>query len=151
MQYKKAVKRSASARHTLTYPIKYDTLEGGGATSAPRTRMEGDTMQRRKNAWDSRSMRREAGKARKVAPFWLVGIAAWAGVPLGSYLMLFHFGGTAFGAHELPWLVMYLLWLLFGGVIVAGQRLPKVLGLLLIAVAAVGGIFISLLAWGLSV
>ena len=46
---------------------------------------------------------------------------------------------------------MYLTWLLFGGVIVAGQRLPKTLGLLLIAVAAVGGIFISLLAWGLFV
>ena len=82
-------------------------------------------MQRRSNAWDSRSMRREARKARKVAPFWLVGIAAWAGVPLGSYLMLFHFGGTAFERHELPWLVMYLLWLLFGGVILASRRLPK--------------------------
>lgn len=106
-------------------------------------------MQRRSNAWDSRSMRREARKARKVAPFWLVGIAAWAGVPLGSYLMLFHFGGTAFERHELPWLVMYLLWLLFGGVILASRRLPKALGLLLIAAAAIGGIFISLLAWGL--
>lgn len=94
-------------------------------------------------------MRREARKARKVAPFWLVGIAAWAGVPLGSYLMLFHFGGTAFERHELPWLVMYLLWLLFGGVILASRRLPKALGLLLIAAAAIGGIFISLLAWGL--
>ena len=108
-------------------------------------------MQRRKNAWDNRSMREEARKARKVAPFWLVGTAAWAGVPLGSYLMLFHFGGTAFRAHELPWLVMYITWLLFGGVIVVGQRLPKALGLLLIAAAAVGGAFISLLAWGLSV
>lgn len=108
-------------------------------------------MQRRKNAWDSRSMREEARKARTVAPFWMIGVASWAGVPLGSYLLLFHFGGTAFGVHELPWLVMYLMWLLFGGVIVAGQRLPKVLGLPLIAVAAVGGIFISLLAWGLAI
>ena len=108
-------------------------------------------MQRRKSAWDSRSMREEARKARNVAPFWLVAVAAWAGVPLGSYLLLFHFGGTAFGVHELPWLVMYLMWLLFGGAIVAGQRLPKVLGLPLIAVAAVGGIFISLLAWGLAI
>ena len=107
-------------------------------------------MHNRKNAWDSRSMRREARKARKVAPFWLVGTAAWAGVPLGSYLMLLHFGGTAFGVHELPWLVMYIGWLLFGGAILAGQRLPKTLGLLLIAVAAIGGIFISLLAWGLA-
>ena len=108
-------------------------------------------MHNRNNAWDSRSMRREARKARKVAPFWLVGVFSWAGVPLGSYILLFHFGGTAFDTHELPWLVMYLTWLLFGGVIVAGQRLPKTLGLLLIAVAAVGGIFISLLAWGLFV
>ncbi len=108
-------------------------------------------MQRRSNAWDDCSMREEARKARKVAPFWLVGTAAWAGVPLGSYLMLFHFGGTAFGVHELPWLVMYLMWLLFGGAIVAGQRLPKTLGLLLIAAAAVGGVFVSLLAWGLSI
>ena len=108
-------------------------------------------MHNRKNAWDSRSMREEARKARKVAPFWLVGIAAWAGVPLGSYILLFHFGGTAFERHELPWLVMYVAWILFGGAIVTGQRLPKALGLLLIAVAAIGGIFISLLAWGLSV
>ena len=108
-------------------------------------------MHNRNNAWDGRSMRHEARKARMVAPFWLVAIAAWAGVPLGSYILLFHFGGTAFRAHELPWLVMYLMWLLFGGAIVAGQRLPKALGLLLIAVAAIGGIFISLLAWGLSV
>lgn len=108
-------------------------------------------MHNRKSAWDSRSMREEARKARNVAPFWLVAVAAWAGVPLGSYLLLFHFGGTAFGSHELPWLVMYGMWLLFGGAIVAGQRLPKASGLLLIAVAAVGGIFISLLAWGLSV
>ena len=106
-------------------------------------------MQRRKNAWDSRSMREEARKARTVAPFWVIGMASWAGVPLGSYLMLFHFGGTAFERHELPWLVMYLTWLLFGGAIVAGQRLLKTLGLLLIAAAAIGGIFISLLAWGL--
>ena len=96
-------------------------------------------------------MREEARKARKVAPFWLVSIGSWAGVPLGSYLMLFHFGGTAFERHELPWLVTYVAWLLFGGVIVAGQRLPKASGLLLIAAAAVGGIFISLLAWGLSI
>ena len=108
-------------------------------------------MQRRKSAWDSRSMRREARKARNIAPFWLVGVFSWAGVPLGSYLMLFHFGGTAFGSHELPWLVMYIGWLLFGGAILAGQRLPKTSGLLLIAAAAVGGVFISLLAWGLSV
>jgi len=108
-------------------------------------------MQRRKNAWDNRSMREGARKARKVAPFGLVGIAAWAGVPLGSYILLFHFGGTAFRAHELPWLVMYLMWLLFGGAIVAGQRLPKASGLLLIAVAAIGGIFISLFAWGLAI
>ena len=108
-------------------------------------------MQRRKSAWDSRSMREEARKARNIAPFWLVAVAAWAGVPLSSYLLLFHFGGTAFERHELPWLVMYVAWLLFGGVIVAGQRLPKVLGLPLIAVAAVGGIFISLLAWGLAI
>ena len=108
-------------------------------------------MQRRKNAWDSRSMRCEARKARNIAPFWIVAAGSWAGVPLGSYLMLFHFGGTAFGSHELPWLVMYVAWLLFGGAIVAGQRLPKALGLLLIAVAAIGGIFISLLAWGLSI
>ena len=107
-------------------------------------------MHNRKNAWDSRSMQREARKARNVAPFWLISIAAWAGVPLGSYLMLFHFGGTAFGRHELPWLVMYIVWLLFGGAIVVSQRLPKASGLLLIAVAAVGGIFISLLAWGLA-
>ena len=46
---------------------------------------------------------------------------------------------------------MYITWLLFGGAIVAGQRLPKALGLLLIVVAAIGGIFISLLAWGLSI
>ncbi len=106
-------------------------------------------MQRRKSAWDSRSMREEARKARSIAPFWLVAIGSWAGVPLGSYILLFHFGGTAFGVHELPWLVMYTTWLLFGGAIVAGQRLPKASGLLLIAAAAVGGIFISLLAWGL--
>ena len=106
-------------------------------------------MHNRKNAWDSRSMREEARKARNIAPFWLIGVFSWAGVPLGSYIMLFHFGGTAFGVHELPWLVMYLLWLLFGGVIVAGQR--KVLGLPLIAAAAIGGVFISLLAWGLSI
>ena len=135
----------------MTYPIKYGTLEDGGATSAPRLHGKEMTMQRRKNAWDNRSMREEARKARKVAPFWLVGTAAWAGVPLGSYLMLFHFGGTAFGVHELPWLVMYVAWLLFGGVIVAGQRLSKTLGLLLIAAAAVGGVFVSLLAWGLSI
>ena len=108
-------------------------------------------MQRRKNAWDSRSMRHEARKARNIAPFWLVSVTAWAGVPLGSYLMLFHFGGTAFDTHELPWLVMYGMWLLFGGAIVVGQRLPKVPGLLLIAAAAIGGVFISLLAWGLSI
>lgn len=108
-------------------------------------------MHNRKNAWDGRSMRRDARKARNVAPFWLVAVAAWAGVPLGSYLLLFHFGGTAFRAHELPWLVMYLMWLLFGGAIVAGQRLPKTLGLLLIAAAAVGGVFVSLLVWGLSI
>ena len=96
-------------------------------------------------------MRREARKARNVAPFWLVAIGSWAGVPLGSYIMLFHFGGTAFERHELPWLVMYLTWLLFGGAIVAGQRLPKASGLLLITAAAIGGIFISLLAWGLSI
>lgn len=108
-------------------------------------------MQRKKNAWDSRSMRHEARRARNIAPFWLVAVASWAGVPLGSYLLLFHFGGTAFEHHELPWLVMYITWLLFGGVIVAGQRLPKTLGLLLIAVAAIGGIFISLLTWGLSI
>ena len=108
-------------------------------------------MYNRNNAWDGRPMRCEARKARKVAPFWLVAVAAWAGVPLGSYLLLFHFGGTAFDAHELPWLVMYIGWLLFGGVILAGQRLPKTLGLLLIAVAAVGGVFISLLAWGLAI
>ena len=108
-------------------------------------------MHNRKNAWDDRSMRREARKARNVAPFWLIKVFSWAGVPLGSYLLLFHFGGTAFRAHELPWLVMYLTWLLFGGAIVAGQRLPKTLGLLLIAVAAVGGVFISLLAWGLAI
>ena len=106
-------------------------------------------MHNRKNAWDSRSMRREARKARNIAPFWIVAAGSWAGVPLGSYLMLFHFGGTAFRAHELPWLVMYIGWLLFGGAILAGQRLPKTLGLLLIAAAAIGGIFISLLAWGL--
>lgn len=106
-------------------------------------------MQRRKNAWDSCSMRREARRARKVAPFWLIGVFSWVGVPLGSYLMLFHFGGTAFDTHELPWLVMYVAWLLFGGAIVAGQHLPKTSGLLLIAAAAIGGIFISLLAWGL--
>ena len=106
-------------------------------------------MQRRKSAWDGRSMRHEARKARNIAPFWLVAIGSWVGVPLGSYLVLFHFGGTAFERHELPWLVMYLMWLFFGGAIVAGQRLPKTLGLLLIAVAAIGGIFISLLAWGL--
>ena len=94
-------------------------------------------------------MREEARKARKVALFWVIGMASWAGVPLGSYLMLFHFGGTAFERHELPWLVMYLTWLLFGGAIVAGQRLLKTLGLLLIAAAAIGGIFISLLGWGL--
>ena len=151
MQYEKGVKRSASNRHTLTYPIKYGTLEGGGATSAPRLHGKEMTMQRRKSAWDSRSMRSDARKARNVAPFWLVAVAAWAGVPLGSYLMLFHFGGTAFDTHELPWLVMYIGWLLFGGAILAGQRLPKVLGLLLIAVAAVGGVFVSLLAWGLSI
>ena len=74
-------------------------------------------MHNRKSAWDGRSMRHEARKARNIAPFWVIGMASWAGVPLGSYLMLFHFGGTAFGVHELPWLVMYLLWLLFGGVI----------------------------------
>ena len=108
-------------------------------------------MHNRKSAWDGRSMRHEARKARNIAPFWVIGMASWAGVPLGSYLLLFHFGGTAFERHELPWLVMYLTWLLFGGVIVAGQRLPKVLGLPLIAVAAVGGIFISLLAWGLAI
>lgn len=108
-------------------------------------------MQRRKSAWDSRSMCHEARKARNIAPFWVIGMASWAGVPLGSYLMLFHFGGTAFGSHELPWLVMYFMWLLFGGAIVTGQRLPKASGLLLIAAAAVGGIFISLLAWGLSI
>ncbi|MDO4660991.1 MAG: hypothetical protein Q4B27_02485 [Candidatus Saccharibacteria bacterium] len=108
-------------------------------------------MHNRKNAWDSRSMREEARKARYIAPFWLVAIGSWAGVPLGSYILLFHFGGTAFGTHELPWLVMYVVWLLFGGVIVAGQHLPKTLGLLLIAVAAIGGIFISLLTWGLSI
>ena len=108
-------------------------------------------MHNRKNAWDSRSMRHEARKARNVAPFWLIKVFSWAGVPLGSYLMLFHFGGTAFERHELPWLVMYITWLLFGGAIVAGQRLPKVSGLLLIAVAAIGGIFISLLAWGLAI
>lgn len=108
-------------------------------------------MHDRKNAWDGRSMRCEARKARNVAPFWLIKVFSWAGVPLGSYLLLFHFGGTAFRAHELPWLVMYLTWLLFGGVIVAGQRLPKTLGLLLIAAAAVGGVFVSLLAWGLSI
>ena len=107
-------------------------------------------MQRRKSAWDGRSMRHEARKARNIAPFWVIGMASWAGVPLGSYIMLFHFGGTAFGVHELPWLVMYAMWLLFGGAILAGQRLPKASGLLLIAVAAVGGIFISLLAWGLA-
>ena len=107
-------------------------------------------MQRRKSAWDNRSMREEARKARNIAPFWMIGMASWAGVPLGSYLMLFHFGGTAFSSHELPWLVMYIGGLLFGGAILAGQRLPKTLGLLLIAVAAVGGIFISLLAWGLA-
>ena len=107
-------------------------------------------MHNRKNAWDDRSMQREARKARTVAPFWIIAIFSWAGVPLGSYLMLFHFGGTAFGSHELPWLVMYGMWLLFGGAILAGQRLPKTLGLLLIAVAAIGGIFISLLAWGLA-
>ena len=107
-------------------------------------------MQRRKSAWDNRSMREEARKARNIAPFWMIGMASWAGVPLGSYLMLFHFGGTASSSHELPWLVMYIGWLLFGGAILAGQRLPKTLGLLLIAVAAVGGIFISLLAWGLA-
>ena len=108
-------------------------------------------MHNRKNAWDGRSMRSDARKARNVAPFWVIGIAAWAGVPLGSYILLFHFGGTAFERHELPWLVMYIGWLLFGGAILAGQRLPKVLGLLLIAVAAVGGVFVSLLAWGLSI
>lgn len=108
-------------------------------------------MQRRKNAWDNRSMREEARKARNIAPFWIVAAGSWAGVPLGSYLMLFHFGGTAFERHELPWLVMYLTWLLFGGAIVAGQRLLKTLGLLLIAAAAIGGIFISLLAWGLAI
>ena len=108
-------------------------------------------MQRRKNAWDGRSMRHEARKARNVAPFWLIKVFSWAGVPLGSYLLLFHFGGTAFGAHELPWLVMSITWLLFGGAIVAGQRLSKASGLLLIAAAAIGGIFISLLAWGLSI
>ncbi|MBF1032287.1 MAG: hypothetical protein HXL00_00845 [Candidatus Nanosynbacter sp.] len=108
-------------------------------------------MHNRNNAWDSRSMRHEARRARNIAPFWLVAVASWAGVPLGSYLLLFHFGGTAFEHHELPWLVMYLLWLLFGGAIVAGQRLPKAPGLLLIAVAAVGGVFVSLLAWGLSI
>ena len=151
MQYKKAVKRSASNRRTLTYPIKYGTLEGGGVTSAPRLHGKEITMQRRKSAWDSRSMREEARKARSIAPFWVIRVAAWAGVPLGSYLLLFHFGGTAFSSHELPWLVMYLMWLLFGGVIVAGQRLPKASGLLLIAAAAVGGVFVSLLAWGLSI
>ena len=108
-------------------------------------------MQRRKSAWDNRSMREEARKARNIAPFWMIGMASWAGVPLGSYLLLFHFGGTAFRAHELPWLVIYLTWLLFGGAILAGQRLPKTLGLLLIVAAALGGIFISLLAWGLSI
>ncbi len=108
-------------------------------------------MHNRNNAWDSRSMREEARKARSIAPFWLVAIGSWAGVPLGSYLMLFHFGGTAFSSHELPWLVMYITWLLFGGAILAGQRLPKVPGLLLIAAAAVGGVFVSLLAWGLSI
>ena len=108
-------------------------------------------MQRRKNAWDSRSMREEARKARNIAPFWIVAAGSWAGVSLGSYLMLFHFGGTAFRAHELPWLVMYAVWLFFGGAMVVGQRLPKTLGLLLIAAAAIGGVFISLLAWGLSI
>ena len=107
-------------------------------------------MQRRKSAWDNRSMREEARKARNIAPFWMIGMASWAGVPLGSYLLLFHFGGTAFERHELPWLVMYITWLLFGGAIVAGQRLPKASGLLLITAAAIGGIFISLLAWGLA-
>ena len=92
-------------------------------------------MHNRKNAWDSRSMREEARKARNIAPFWVIGMASWAGVPLGSYIMLFHFGGTAFSSHELPWLVMYIGWLLFGGAILAGQRLPKVLGLPLIAAA----------------
>ncbi len=106
-------------------------------------------MHNRKNAWDGRSMRCEARKARNVAPFWLIKVFSWAGVPLGSYLLLFHFGGTAFRAHELPWLVMYAVWLFFGGAMVVGQRLPKTPGLLLIAVAAIGGIFISLLAWGL--
>ena len=108
-------------------------------------------MHDRKNAWDSRSMREEARKARTVAPFWIIAIFSWVGVPLGSYILLFHFGGTAFERHELPWLVMYVAWILFGGAIVTGQRLPKALGLLLIAVAAIGGIFISLLAWGLSI
>ena len=78
-------------------------------------------MHNRKSAWDGRSMRHEARKARNIAPFWVIGMASWAGVPLGSYLMLFHFGGTAFGVHELPWLVMYIGWLLFGGVILAGR------------------------------
>lgn len=113
--------------------------------------MEGDAMHNRKNAWDDRSMQREARKARTVAPFWIIAIFSWVGVPLGSYILLFHFGGTAFERHELPWLVMYVAWILFGGAIVTGQRLPKALGLLLIAVAAIGGIFISLLAWGLSI
>ena len=106
-------------------------------------------MYNRNNAWDGRPMRCEARKARNIAPFWIVAAGSWAGVPLGSYLMLFHFGGTAFRAHELPWLVMYAVWLFFGGAMVVGQRLPKALGLLLIAAAAIGGIFISLLAWGL--
>ena len=151
MQYEKGVKRSASNRHTLTYPIKYGTLEGGGATSAPRLHGKEMTMHNRKNAWDDRSMQREARKARTVAPFWIIAIFSWVGVPLVSYILLFHFGGTAFERHELPWLVMYVAWILFGGAIVTGQRLPKALGLLLIAVAAIAGIFISLLASGLSI
>lgn len=103
-----------------------------------------------KNAWDTGPMRFFTQKRVKILPFWVIRAFSWAGVPLGSWLILFHFGGTGFSRSDLPWLVMYVVWLLFGVVILGAAKLPQTIGMLLISVAAAIGIFVSLLAWGLA-